>query len=70
MVSLDFIRFCLGSIAKYAIFPIQDLLVMGSDARMNTPGVAADNWSFRYVAEDLTPERAQWLAATTKLYNR
>lgn len=70
MVSLDFIRFCLGSIAKYAIFPIQDLLVMGSDARMNTPGVAADNWSFRYVAEDLTPERTQWLAATTKLYNR
>jgi 4-alpha-glucanotransferase len=70
LVSLDFIRFCLGSIAKYAIFPIQDLLVLGSDARMNTPGVAANNWAFRYTSDDLTPERSEWLLRTTKLYNR
>lgn len=70
MVSLDFIRFCLGSIAKYAIFPIQDLFVMGSDARMNTPGVAADNWSFRYTKEDLTADRQNWLLKTTKLFGR
>lgn len=70
LVSLDFIRFCLGSIARYAIFPIQDLLVMGSDARMNTPGVAAANWAFRYTAQDLTDERREWLLRTTRLYNR
>lgn len=69
-VSLDFIRFCMGSIARYAIFPIQDLLVLGSEARMNTPGVAAGNWSFRFEKEDLTEERKKWLAATTQLYNR
>ncbi len=69
-VSLDFIRFCMGSIAKYAIFPIQDLFVMGSDARMNTPGVAAANWAFRYVKEDLSEDRKQWLLSTTTLFGR
>ena len=37
---------------------------------MNTPGVAAGNWSFRFEKEDLTEERKKWLAATTQLYNR
>ncbi|MDD3794901.1 MAG: 4-alpha-glucanotransferase [Lachnospiraceae bacterium] len=69
-VSLDFIRFCFSSIAQYAIFPIQDLLMLGSEARMNTPGVAAANWSFRYTAQDLTKERREWLLQTTRLYNR
>lgn len=69
-ISLDLIRFCMGSIAKYALFPIQDLLEMGSEARMNTPGVAAANWAFRYRAEDLTDDRAAWLLATTKLFGR
>ena len=69
-VSLDFIRFCMGSIAKYAIFPIQDLFVLGSDARMNTPGVAANNWAFRYKKESLTDDRCEWLLKTTQLYNR
>ena len=69
-VSLDFIRFALGSIARYAIFPIQDLFMMGSEARMNRPGAACANWTFRYVSEDLTRERAEWLAAATKLFGR
>lgn len=69
-VSLDFIRFCMGSIAKYAIFPIQDLLVLGSDARMNTPGVAANNWAFRYTEDALTKDRCEWLLKSTQLYNR
>ncbi len=70
MVSCDFIRFCMGSIAKYAIFPIQDLFVMGSDARMNTPGVATANWAFRYRAEELTEGRKEWLKKTTELFGR
>ncbi len=69
-ISLDFIRFCLGSIAKYAIFPIQDLMMLGSDARMNTPGVAAANWAFRYTSDMLTRERSEWLAQTTSLFGR
>lgn len=38
IISLDFIRMCMGSIAKYAIFPIQDLFMQDSSCRMNTPG--------------------------------
>ncbi len=69
-VSLDFIRFCMASIAKFAIFPIQDLLQLGSEARMNTPGVAMANWAFRYRAEDLEPWRQDWLLKTTQLFGR
>ena len=69
-IGLDFIRFAFASIANYAIFPIQDLLLMGSEARMNTPGVAAANWSFRYTEQDLTSERQEWLLQTTKLFDR
>lgn len=70
MISWDFIRFAFASIARYVIFPIQDLFLMGSDARMNTPGVAAANWAFRYTAEDLTADRCEWLLRTTRLFNR
>lgn len=69
-VSRDFIRFALGSIAKYAIFPIQDLMMLGSEGRMNTPGVPAANWSFRYTKEMLDDESREWLKATTKLFGR
>ena len=69
-ISLDFIRFCLGSIARYAIFPIQDLLMLGSEARMNTPGVATANWAFRYTQDMPSEERLTWLKETTKLFGR
>ena len=70
-VSLDFIRFALGSIAKYAIFPIQDLLQLDNDARMNTPGVAAANWAFRYEQWQLDEGwRKDWLKIYTKVYGR
>ena len=49
---------------------MQDLLLLGSEARMNTPGVAAANWAFRYVKEDLTEDRSRWLLKTTKLFGR
>ena len=66
----DFIRTCLGSIASYAIFPMQDVLGLGEDARMNTPGVAENNWNWRYQKESLSDELAEALAKITKLYGR
>lgn len=69
-ISLDFIRFCMGTIAKYAIFPIQDILQLDSEHRMNTPGVAEGNWAFRYLSEDLRHERAEWLRQTCALFGR
>lgn len=69
-IGWDLIRFCMGSVARYAIFPIQDLFLLGSESRMNTPGVAAENWAFRYEAQELSQERADWLLQTTKLFGR
>ena len=34
--------------ARMAIFPLQDILELGSEARMNTPGVAFGNWKWKF----------------------
>ncbi|MFR2836589.1 MAG: 4-alpha-glucanotransferase [[Clostridium] nexile] len=47
-IHFDFIRTCLGSIAAYAVFPLQDVLGVGKEGRMNCPGVADGNWAWRY----------------------
>ncbi len=69
-VGHDFIRFAMGSIAKFCIFPVQDLLELGSESRMNTPGVAMENWSFRLKDGDLHEGLSGWLLETTELYDR
>lgn len=69
-VSLDFIRFAMSSIAKFAIFPIQDVLQLGNEARMNTPGAPSGNWSFRYEPQQLEQWRSDWLMRYTKVYAR
>lgn len=66
----DFIRTCLGTIATYAIIPMQDVLGLGTEARMNTPSVAENNWSWRFCAEDLQEYLAKDLAELTVLYGR
>ena len=70
IISLDFIRMCMGSIAKYAIFPVQDLFMQDSSCRMNIPGSAFANWAYRYEASALTQDRANWLKSTTELFGR
>ena len=65
-----FIRTILGSVAGYAIMPLQDLLQLDSSARMNLPGVAEGNWGWRLAGGELTSEVAQKLRALTEMYNR
>jgi len=69
-ISWDFIRICLGSIARYAIFPVQDLLNLGSEARMNTPGTAEGNWAWRFQNGALNEGMAQGLRQMTELFGR
>lgn len=69
-ISWDFIRTCLGTIAKYAVFTMQDVLHLGSEARMNIPGAACGNWGWRYRSRDLHPETAEALQRMTKLFGR
>lgn len=60
------IRAALGSVGRLAVIPVQDLLRLGSEARLNTPGTVTGNWSWRLPAGALTPE----LAAQSLLLNR
>ncbi|RME20193.1 MAG: 4-alpha-glucanotransferase, partial [Deltaproteobacteria bacterium] len=62
------IRLLQSSTARWAITPLQDVLGLGSDARMNVPGSAEGNWSWR--ATEL-PEAAAWrLRDMVELYGR
>ena len=52
-VAQDLTRVALSSIANTAIVPLQDVLDLGSEARMNTPGSAESNWSWRFLTDQL-----------------
>ncbi len=64
------IRAAQASVAEFAIAPAQDLLELGSEARMNTPAVAAGNWSWRAPESAWTPELAVRLAALAEVTDR
>lgn len=69
-ISWELVRLCLSSTAAYAIFPLQDILDLGSESRMNMPGRAAGNWGFRFQDGMLTWELAQALRELSCLYGR
>jgi 4-alpha-glucanotransferase len=58
------------SVANLVVFPLQDVLRIGTEGRMNTPGRAGDNWDWRFTFDQLTPEVTQWLKAVTEDYGR
>jgi 4-alpha-glucanotransferase len=64
------IRAASASVAEMAIVPAQDLLELGSEARMNTPAVPAGNWSWRAPADAFTPDLAARLAALAEVTDR
>lgn len=64
-VSWDVLRMAHNSVARVAIAPMQDLLSLGGNARMNTPGTVHGNWAWRVRAEGLDPRVAARLADLT-----
>ena len=52
----DMIKLALDSPADTAIIPLQDILGLGSTARMNTPGTVGQNWDWRFDPDLLTPD--------------
>lgn len=66
----DTIRYAWNSVANIALAPIQDFLGLGSEARINTPGVASGNWQWRLKENVLTDELAEKIAKLTKIYAR
>jgi 4-alpha-glucanotransferase len=69
-IARDFIREASTSVAGLAVVPLQDVLGLGSEARMNTPGVAEGNWAWRALPGALTPERAERLKRLAALTGR
>ena len=65
-----FIRTVLASVADTAIIPLQDVLGLGSKARMNLPGTSGGNWQWRFTADQLTPQLGQRLRQLTVIYDR
>jgi len=69
-INWDFIRLALMSVADTAIIPLQDILGLGSEARMNLPGKAEGNWCWRFTSDMLTEEIKHRLKELTALYGR
>ncbi len=66
----DFIRAALASVAALALFPMQDVLGLGTEACMNRPGTSEGNWMWRYREEMLSDAAALRLRELTRLYGR
>jgi 4-alpha-glucanotransferase len=58
-------RWWMGSVAPLVMLQAQDILELGSEARMNTPGRASGNWGWQLQAGQLTAAHAQRLRAVT-----
>lgn len=66
----DFIRMALGSVANMAIVPLQDVLGLGTESRMNRPGAGTANWEWRFTLPQLDENIRDRLGSLTAIYER
>ena len=66
----DFIKLAMMSTADVAIFPVQDIMGLGNDARMNRPGRAEGNWCWRMSSGQLDSLEADYIKSMNFLYDR
>ncbi len=66
----DLIRLAYSSVAKLAIVPMQDIIGLGSEARLNVPGTATGNWNWRFRWDQVDGGRVHWLRETSEQYAR
>lgn len=64
------IRAAFASVAERAIVPAQDVLALGSEARMNRPGDSEENWAWRLLPGALTPELGARLRRLAEITGR
>ncbi|HEY2588315.1 MAG TPA: 4-alpha-glucanotransferase [Tepidisphaeraceae bacterium] len=69
-IPCEMIRLAWASVSNVAITPVQDLLGLGSKARMNTPGQAEGNWGWRMPETAKVDRPLERLAELTELYGR
>ncbi len=69
-IAWDLIRAAFASVADTAIVAVQDVLGLGSEARMNTPALCDGSWSWRMPADALTADHTGRLRELVWLYRR
>jgi 4-alpha-glucanotransferase len=66
----EMIRLAMSSVAQLAMIPLQDVLGLGSECRMNRPGTLKRNWEWRFLPDQLTDEVGTRLRDLTDLFER
>jgi len=66
----EFIRLAMMSVADTVIIPLQDILGLGEESRMNTPGTKDGNWQWRVTADLMTEDVAVHLRDMTRVFGR
>ena len=66
----DMIRLAIASPANTAVFPMQDILGLGNDCRMNRPGTAEGNWAWRLTTAQLEHAEVNYLRDLTEIFDR
>ncbi len=66
----EFIRLAMMSVANLVIIPVQDILGLGEETRMNRPATTDGNWRWRLLSEQLTPHLSRRLLKVTEIYGR
>ena len=69
-IAWDLIRLAFASVAELAIVPLQDVMRLGDQARMNRPGIAFGNWKWRYLSHQLHDGLARGLRELSGAYGR
>ncbi len=69
-IHLELIRLAMMSVADMAIIPMQDIIGLGEEARMNRPSTSDGNWEWRLLSEQLTPSLIKRFLQITKIYGR
>jgi 4-alpha-glucanotransferase len=64
------IRTLMASVADTVLFPLEDVLGVGSEGRMNLPGTSSGNWRWRFRQGDLTPPMSARLKQMVETYER
>lgn len=64
------VRLAMMTIADTVIFPLQDILALGTEARMNRPGTKSGNWRWQLTQDQVSCGVAESLAGMTKIYGR
>lgn len=63
-------RTLMASVADRVVIPMQDVMGLGSEARMNTPGETEGNWSWRFTPDQISKDDEEMLTDLTVLYGR